>query len=136
MYRPVTDRQLRQPQLCDPRIWQEKKYEQKSNQKQSVNKQTKARSKEKPPIRRRHAETDGQRQQDKKPHHLLLYLLDLISGVNIIGQKYTKKALKNRDQNEKKQEHKRQKAVSYSPAQKHSTVDEAGTANRGVCLFD
>lgn len=38
----------------------------------------------------RHAQTktDGQRQQDKKPHHLLLYLLDLISGVNNIGQKY------------------------------------------------
>lgn len=78
-----------------------KKYEQKSNQKQSVNKQTKGRSKEKPPIRRRHAETDGQRQQDKKPHHLLLYLLDLISGVNIIGQKYTKKALKKRDKMKK-----------------------------------
>ena len=36
-------------------------------------------------------ETDGQRKQDKKPHHLLLYLLDLISGVNNIGQKYKTK---------------------------------------------
>lgn len=40
--------------------------------------------------RKRHAEKDWQRQQDKKPHHLLLYLLDLISGVNNIGQKQNK----------------------------------------------
>lgn len=52
---------------------------------------TKGRRKEKPAGRKRHAETDGRRQQDKKPHHLLLYLLDLISGVNNIGQKYKMK---------------------------------------------
>lgn len=48
-------------------------------------------------------ETDGQRQQDKKPHHLLLYLLDLISGVNNIGQKYNlKKHIKKQDKKKKK----------------------------------
>lgn len=54
--------------------------------------------------RKRHAEKDWQRQQDKKPHHLLLYLLDLISGVNNIGQKQNKKGQKIR---QKSKENKR-----------------------------
>lgn len=56
--------------------------------------------------RKRHAETekDWQRQQDKKPHHLLLYLLDLISGVNNIGQKQNQKGQKTR---QKSKENKR-----------------------------
>lgn len=55
---------------------------------------------------RRHAETetDGQRQQDKKPHHLLLYLLDLISGVNNIGQKYKTKQKQDKRKKEKKKQ--------------------------------
>lgn len=50
---------------------------------------------EKPAGRTRHA---TKTRQDKKPHHLLLCVLNLISGVNNIGQKYK---MKNTDQKEK-----------------------------------
>lgn len=48
-------------------------------------------------------QTDGQRQQDKKPHHLLLYLIDLISGGHNSGQKQKQKT-------QKKQENKKVKS--------------------------
>lgn len=69
---------------------------------------TKGRRKEKPAGRKRHAETDRRRQQDKKPHHLLLYLLDLISGVNNIGQKYKMKKKNTRQKRKKKTKGKKQ----------------------------
>lgn len=71
-------------------------------------------------------QTDRQRQQDKKPHHLLLYLLDLISGVHNNRQKHKKGYKKS----------KKTKKQWVTVQHKNTTVDEAGTANGGGRLLD
>lgn len=73
-------------------------------------------------------QTDGQRQQDKKPHHLLLYLIDLISGDHNSGQKQKQKTQKSKKTKGKKQ--------WVTVQQKNTTVDEAGTADGGGRWLD
>lgn len=73
-------------------------------------------------------QTDGQRQQDKKPHHLLLYLIDLISGEHNSGQKQKQKTQKSKKTKGKKQ--------WVTVQQKNTTVDEAGTADGGGRWLD
>ena len=62
---------------------------------------TKGRRKEKSTGRKKHAETDEQRQQDKKPHHLLLYLTDLISGQKYKTNNKKRKEKKNKTKGKK-----------------------------------
>lgn len=86
-----------------------------------MNRKAKKRQKKKRQTgRKRHAGKDKPGQRDKKPHHLLLYRLELISGVaNIALTLKSSELLSNRKKT-------------------HSRVDEAGTANVGVggCWFD
>lgn len=90
-----------------------------------MNRKAKRDKKKRQTGRKRHAGTDGPGQRDEKPHHLLLYRLELISGVaNIALTLKSSELLSDRKKKNKKNT--------------HSTVDEAGTANVGVggCWFD